>query len=152
LFLYFTSVFEKVLKKPNSFCRVTGRIKILFEEIFVKNKMFLWSQNIQLVLDIFSNSWKGWWSWRIWLLKVCIDRFWYICSIVCILEIRRRDIGCRFSWKVFVIRDIDNRRDLVCVCVIYISLGQFFIPKTDLAQQSSPARLSLSLTNSLVFA
>jgi hypothetical protein len=37
--------------------------------------------------------------------------FWYICSIVCILETRRRDIGCRFSWKVFVIRDIDNRRD-----------------------------------------
>jgi len=67
--LYFTSVFEKVLKKPNSFCRVTGRIKILFEESFVNNKMFLWSQNIQLVLDIFSNSWKGWWSWRRWLLK-----------------------------------------------------------------------------------
>jgi hypothetical protein len=28
------------------------------------------------------------------------------------LETRRRDIGCRFSWKVFVIRDIDNRKDL----------------------------------------
>jgi len=27
------------------------------------------------------------------------------------LETRRRDIGCRFSRKVFVIRDIDNRRD-----------------------------------------
>jgi hypothetical protein len=45
------------------------------------------------------------------LLKVCIDKFWYICSIVCILKTRRRDIGCRFSWKVFVIKDIDNRRD-----------------------------------------
>jgi len=32
-----------------------------------------------------------------------------------------------------------------------VSRGQFFIPKTDLARQSSPVRLSLSLIDSLVF-
>jgi len=53
------------------------------------------------------------------LLKVCIDRLWYIGSIVCILETGRRDIGCRFSWKVFVIRDIDNRRDFKNSSQIY---------------------------------
>jgi hypothetical protein len=37
------------------------------------------------------------------------------------------------------------------LALIPLETGQFFVPKTDLAQQSSPARLNLSLIYSLVF-
>ena len=40
LFLYLTSLLEKVLEKPNLFCRIMVSIKIVFEKSFVKNKMF----------------------------------------------------------------------------------------------------------------
>jgi hypothetical protein len=45
------------------------------------------------------------------LLKVCINWFWYIYSIIGILETGRRDVRCGFSRKVCMIRDIDNIRD-----------------------------------------
>jgi hypothetical protein len=31
---------EKVLKKPNSFCRIIGSIKIFFEKSFLRTKCF----------------------------------------------------------------------------------------------------------------
>jgi len=119
LFLDIISLLEEVLEKPRSFFKIMVTIKISYEKSFVYDKMLFWSQNIQLVLDVFGNSWKGWWSWRRWLLKVCINRFWYICSIVCILETSRRDIRYRFSIRVCVIRDIDNRRDFENSSQIY---------------------------------
>jgi hypothetical protein len=85
-------------------------------------KCFSEVKNIQLVLDVFGNSWKGWWSWRRWLLKVYINKFWYICSIVCILKTSRRDFRCRFSIKVCVIRDIDNRKDFGNSSKIYCTV------------------------------
>ena len=111
LFLNIIPLLEEMLKKPRSFFHIMITIKITYEKSFVYDKMLFWSQNIQLILDVFSNDWKSWWSWRRWLLKVYINWFWDICSIVCILETGRRDVGYKFSRKVCMIRDVDNRRD-----------------------------------------
>jgi len=59
LFLDIISLLEEVLEKPRSFFKIMVTIKIFFEKSFVYDKILIWSQNIQLVLDVFSNSWKG---------------------------------------------------------------------------------------------
>jgi len=60
LFLDIFFLLEEVLEKPRSFFKIMVTIKISSEKSFVCDKMHFWSQNIQLVLDIFGNSWKGW--------------------------------------------------------------------------------------------
>ena len=111
LFLDIISLLEEVFEKPSSFFRIMVIIKIFFEKSFVYNKMLFWTQNIQLILDVFSNYWKGWGCWRRWLLSVYINKFWYSCSIICILKTSRRDIRCRFSRRICVIKDINDIKD-----------------------------------------
>jgi len=110
LFLYLTSLLEKVLEKPNLFCRIMVSIKIVFEKSFVKNNMFFWSQNIQRILNVFSDYWECWGYWRWLLFSVRIHWFWYICGVICVLETCRRDVWSRMSRWVWMIWNVNDRR------------------------------------------
>jgi hypothetical protein len=56
LFLDIISLLKEVLQKPRSFFKIMVTIKISSEKSFVYDKVLFWSQNIQLVLDVFGNS------------------------------------------------------------------------------------------------
>jgi len=56
LFLDIIFLLKEVLQKPRSFFKIMVTIKISSEKSFVYDKVLFWSQNIQLVLDVFGNS------------------------------------------------------------------------------------------------